>query len=62
MRTAKTAQADLSLRWAHMPFCWFCRATAHIVFYSSCGCLGLAAACDCGDPWTFHLPIVFGYM
>ena len=19
------AQADLSLRWAHMPFCWFCR-------------------------------------
>ena len=18
------AQADLSLRWAHMPFCWFC--------------------------------------
>ena len=21
-------QADLSLRWAHMPFCWFCRALA----------------------------------
>ena len=23
------AQADLSLRWAHRSFCWFCRATAH---------------------------------
>ena len=20
------AQADLSLRWANMPFCWFCHA------------------------------------
>ena len=24
------AQADLSLRWAHMPFCWFCHEAAHI--------------------------------
>ena len=24
------AQADLSLRWAHMPFCRFCHALAHI--------------------------------
>ena len=24
------AQADLSLRWAHMPYCWFCRDAAHI--------------------------------
>ena len=24
------AQADLSLRWAHMPFCWFCHEVAHI--------------------------------
>ena len=23
------AQADLSLRWAHMSFCWFCHAAAH---------------------------------
>ena len=23
------AQADLSLRWAHRLFCWFCRAAAH---------------------------------
>ena len=23
------AQADLSLRWAHMPFCWFCHKAAH---------------------------------
>ena len=26
------AQADLSLRWAHMPFCWFCHEAAHLVF------------------------------
>ena len=24
------AQADLSLRWAHMPFCWFYHALAHV--------------------------------
>ena len=24
-------QADLSLRWAHMPFCWFCREAAHLI-------------------------------
>ena len=24
------AQADLSLRWAHMPFCWFCHDAAHV--------------------------------
>ena len=24
------AQADLSLRWAHMPFCWFCHEVAQI--------------------------------
>ena len=24
------AQADLSHRWAHMPFCWFCHALAHL--------------------------------
>ena len=29
MRTAD-AQADLSLRWAHMPFCWFCHEAAHL--------------------------------
>ena len=23
------AQADLSLRWAYMPFCWFCHEAAH---------------------------------
>ena len=25
-------QADLSLRWAHMPYCWFCRAAAHMLY------------------------------
>ena len=24
-------QADLSLRWAHMPFGWFCHAAAHSI-------------------------------
>ena len=23
------AEADLSLRWAHMSFCWFCYAAVH---------------------------------
>ena len=36
MRTANTliswadAQADLCLRWAQWPFCWFCHAAAHV--------------------------------
>ena len=36
MRTVNTlispadAQADLSLSWVHIPFCWFCRTAAHI--------------------------------
>ena len=25
------AQADMSLRWAHMPLCWFCHETAHLL-------------------------------
>ena len=31
MKTDQTEwmQADLSLRWAHMPFCWFCHDAAH---------------------------------
>ena len=24
------AQADLSVRWVHMPFCWFCHEVAHL--------------------------------
>ena len=27
------AQADLSLCWAHMPFCWFCHEAAHFIIY-----------------------------
>ena len=27
------AQADLSLRWAHMSFCWFCHEAAHFSNY-----------------------------
>ena len=30
------AQADLSLCWVHIPFCWFCHEAAHLIFcYSS---------------------------
>ena len=28
------AQADLSLRWAHMPFCWFCHEVAQMIMSS----------------------------
>ena len=28
-RLIGSAKADLSLRWAHMPFCWFCQKAAH---------------------------------
>ena len=28
------AQADLSLRWAHMPFCWFCHEVAQFMIKS----------------------------
>ena len=37
MRTAKTLirLADMSLRWAHMPFCWFCHEAAHITMMDS---------------------------
>ena len=27
------AQADMSLCWAHMPFCWFCHEVAHLMFF-----------------------------
>ena len=30
------AQADLSLRWAHRSFCWFCHEAANI-YYSAKG-------------------------
>ena len=26
------AQADLSLRWAHRSFCWFCHEVAHLLY------------------------------
>ena len=31
------AQADLSLRWAYMPFCWFCHDAAHRFISQSLG-------------------------
>ena len=38
MRTVRTlirlgdAQANLSLRWAHTPFCWFCHEATQFIF------------------------------
>ena len=29
------SQADLSVRWAHMPFCWFCHEAAHLKVYDA---------------------------
>ena len=31
LRCPLDAQADLSLRWAYMPFCWFCHDAAQIL-------------------------------
>ena len=28
------AQADLSLRWAHMPHCWFCHVAAQLFYFT----------------------------
>ena len=33
-RLGSSAQADPSLRWAHMPFCWFCHEATHFLNYS----------------------------
>ena len=30
-QTGRIPQADLSLRWAHRSFCWFCHAATHMV-------------------------------
>ena len=38
------AQADLSLRWAHIPFCWFCHEAAQFTLnwsFVSKSCFGL---------------------
>ena len=29
IQSAHSGDADLSLSWAHMPFCWFCQEAAH---------------------------------
>ena len=36
MGSENSDQTDLGLRWAHMPFCWFCHAAAHKLEYDSC--------------------------
>ena len=63
------AQADLSLRWACRPFCWFCHEAAHFTFnYFSwfrrrAGMFDWGTSwryfhcflSDCGPPWTSHV-------
>ena len=52
-------QADLSLRWAHMPFCWFCHEVAEI--------MELKEASD-KQPYIWpnfmavHVPLKFQYL
>ena len=48
------AQADLSLRWAHMPFCWFCHVAAQITMSiliqltnNSCMCVEIIRVLRC---------------
>ena len=37
---------------SHAFFCLFCMC-CFLSFFSSSWCLGLAAVCKCGTPWTF---------
>ena len=48
------AQADLSLRWAHMSFCWFCRAAAQLSTRRKWLQYPLATewSCFCGDHYN----------
>ena len=44
---------------ASRPFvCLFCECM-FLSFFPSSWCQGLAAACDCGIPWTFLLTILY---
>ena len=60
MRTDWTdAQADLSLRWAHMSFCCFCRAAAQLIMLrkdiQDVGVTRIVCGAVC---WTDHRPVV----
>ena len=44
------AQTDLSLRWAHMLFCWFCHEAAHIYM------LNFMSVVYKGCPWDTVIP------
>ena len=47
---------------SHAFVCLFC-TSQFLTFFSSSWCQGLAAACDCGNPWTFLLNFLeFGIM
>ena len=48
------AQADLSLHWAHMPFCWFCHELAHFVFNQD-ECIGFKEAKQVGSIWLKYV-------
>ena len=54
MRTAKTTdtQADLSLRWMHIPFCWFYHEAAQLVITSFCTATAELSLCVwCYQVW-----------
>ena len=38
--------------------CLFCMRYV-LSFFSSSGCRGLIAVCDCGTPWTFLLTVLY---
>ena len=46
------ARADLSLHWAHMPFCWFCHAVVQILF-AWCNIMCYPAKCSIIKSATF---------
>ena len=55
------ATADLSLCWAHMPFCWFCHEAAHFEFIlqnflsgNSNVCCSIRQPIKFIDYWLFH--------
>ena len=54
------AQADLSLQIAHMSFCWFCHAVAHIL---ECSCIDYSHASNFkGATSLFSFLLSSGYM
>ena len=59
MRTAMIrlggCQSDLSLCWAHMPFCWFCHVVAHFsYFFTKTYIVGLSRSASPSNEYPRH--------